>query len=151
MRKAFVDEFGLGPLRRVEYDLWEGCVTFPPTGEEVTLWIPGEAVERPEALRSAFEILCGRYVEGKEGIARALFDLYRPNHEHFDLDGDERGAPDPASAREMLELVDLFAVELGSPGHGLLHFAFREEAGWPDAMFTVSLDEEGAKGVALDD
>lgn len=145
-----MDDPVLGRLRLAS-GRWEGAAEFRPKNATVEVVVSAEKSGPTDVHRNAYREVEARYDSLIHPIAEELFRLYQPYQAEFDYRGVEKGAPDPRDAQEMADLVTLEAIEIEDENLFRLYFAFREGAGWPDALFTVVLRDWLPVGVALDD
>jgi hypothetical protein len=124
---------------------WEGQFTLPGETEPTVVSIEADQDgPRPEQ-RRIFEELVSQFPITARSISTALFDLYRPYLELDNWEGPK--ADSPQSLREMLGL-DCITILKNDPPE--LLFGFLGDV-WPDAMFTVSIDNGHARPISLDD
>lgn len=145
-----IDDPVFGRLRLTRGE-WEGTVGFRPQNAPVDVVVPAAESGPTDVHHNAYRDLEARYDGLIPRIAEELLRLYQPYQAEFDYRGAEKGAPGPRDSREMAELVTLEVVEIRDETLIRLYFAFREGAGWPDALFTLELRDWLPVGIALDD
>jgi hypothetical protein len=110
---------------------WNGTFVLPTTQHRVLLSIVAGAVE--DRHRALVNELDSRYEVLAQDIASELLGVY----------GGPSNEPDApvavASADDLWDLTVLESIDVMEDGSLHLGYAFRDEVGWPDAMFSVSV------------
>lgn len=104
-----------------EGEIWEGQVSFPPTGLVVRVSARAGREGPSEGQHGAYERLCERYGELEPSLAAQVFQV-------FGAWTERAGLPSPADASELWALIRLDRLQVGAEGRLELTYVFRDRA-----------------------